>query len=314
MKNKKRTYRIADTVITLDWSRSRIPPDLKKNTHTDGFITRARRNPDIYVRVEYGRPPRFKKRGVFKTEKDWRLYEDGRKYVYEVPDSEKRGGVAQVAAIDKNFSRARLFIRRRGMPKNPRRRGRLRPDRWTISDIMLSFMQVLLLNYLAHNKKGVLVHSSALRYAKRTLAFLGRHEAGKSTIARLWKEHSGQADIFNDDRCVIRRKNGRFRVYSTPWPGTFSDYGLGHKGADLDRAYFIYHSKVNEMTRLSPKTAFMKVMQNVFPPFWSGEGMKFVLSFCHGFAKETDCYDLGFINDRNIINFLKKQIKETGHE
>ncbi len=333
MPEKKRSYKIADTVITLDWSRSKILPDLKESRMTEGFICNKARRSDIHISIIYGYLPDIKKENVFKTGTDWRLSRSGKKYIYEKRDGMYSKGMSQLALFNESFTEGELFIesttKRRKENQAQKKKRRLKKgktykreagaeaekkEKWDIGNIMTGFMQVLLLNFLAHNKKGILVHSSSLKYKGVSLTFLGKQNAGKSTMAELWSKAARSAEIFNDDRCVIKKDNGRFKIYSTPWPGSFSKYELAHKKADLGNVYFIYKTRFNWARRLPKVAAFSRIMQNIFPPFWSEDGMGFILSFCHSFAEEIDCYDLGFLKNKSIVSFLEDKIKEKAKE
>ncbi|MDB4349367.1 hypothetical protein OAA99_00260 [Omnitrophica bacterium] len=301
---KRRSYRIGDTVIVLDWSRSKVIPRLEDNRLIDGFVCHEDNKPDILVYLEYGGIPSVNKRSVFESGSDCRFSKSGSKYIYERLDKWCKDGVMNLAVLNKDFKQATMFVQSR----RKREKRKFGEDRWYIADVMTSFAQFLLLNYLAHNRVGMLVHSSVLRCGSETLSFFGKQNAGKSTMAGLWSRHIRGIEIFNDDKCIIKRRNRRFKIYSTPWAGSFTDYKLVHKEAGLGNAFFLYHSGVNRIKRLSATAAFARIMRNIFPPFWSEKGMRFITSLCHRFAREVDCYDLGFLNNKEIVFFLKERL------
>lgn len=66
----------------------------------------------------------------------------------------------------------------------------------------------------------VLFHSSAVCVDGEAYVFTAPSGTGKSTHARLWKEMLGDRMTYiNDDKPLIRKKDGRFFIYGTPWNG-----------------------------------------------------------------------------------------------
>ena len=86
---------------------------------------------------------------------------------------------------------------------------------------------------------GVMLHSCGVIYQGSGLVFAGVGGAGKSTTARLWQQQSG-ARVVNDDRVIIRRTGGQFRLYGTPWHG---EGGMAlAEDAPLKRIFILKHA------------------------------------------------------------------------
>ena len=67
---------------------------------------------------------------------------------------------------------------------------------------------------------GLVLHASAVSVDGRAFLFVAPSGAGKSTHARLWCEQFGpRAVTLNDDKPLLRRQGGTWRVYGTPWSG-----------------------------------------------------------------------------------------------
>lgn len=66
----------------------------------------------------------------------------------------------------------------------------------------------------------VLFHGSAVAVDGKGYIFTARSGTGKSTHARLWRELLGdRAVMINDDKPLIRIRNGEAEVFGTPWDG-----------------------------------------------------------------------------------------------
>ena len=63
-------------------------------------------------------------------------------------------------------------------------------------------------------------------------------------MARLWRD---RALVLNDDRIVLRQKDGRIWRYGTPWHG---DYDVvSPAGVPLEKIFFLRHDHVNQVQR-----------------------------------------------------------------
>lgn len=67
---------------------------------------------------------------------------------------------------------------------------------------------------------GFVFHASAISMDGEGYIFTAKSGVGKSTHTRYWIERFGErACVINGDKPVIRRLNGRFYVFGTPWMG-----------------------------------------------------------------------------------------------
>lgn len=67
---------------------------------------------------------------------------------------------------------------------------------------------------------GLMLHASAVALDGKAYLFSGPSGMGKSTHTRLWQQMFGKkAVVFNDDKPALRRINGVWYAYGTPWCG-----------------------------------------------------------------------------------------------
>ena len=67
---------------------------------------------------------------------------------------------------------------------------------------------------------GMRLHSSAVVVDNKAYLFSGPSGMGKSTHTQLWQTVFGEkAQIINDDKPVLRRLDGKWYAYGTPWCG-----------------------------------------------------------------------------------------------
>lgn len=91
--------------------------------------------------------------------------------------------------------------------------------------------------------------------------FAGKSGVGKSTHARLWKEHlGGRACIVNDDKPLINAET--CTVYGTPWSGKSNlDTNIAKP---LKAICFIEQAKENSIEKLCTKDCVVDVLGQTY--------------------------------------------------
>ena len=298
--------KIADVIIKMQ---SKFP--LESHTeeeiatlHTeryDNFTYKGSKKPDIFIDVRIveklpkvsGTKPMFITYHFQDNSENWRMLRKGDSYVYKTPLETKK----QLMLVSRNFNKVTAYL----LPKKDK--GRV----WSTGDLIYDFLQVLLINYFAQRKTGIFVHSIGIKDTNgRGLIFAGKSGAGKSTTARIWYKHS-KAMILNDDRIIVRKIGKQFFIHGSPWHGEFSDYLDSRiESAPLKNLFFIYHAKKNTARRILPKEAFSMLYPSLFPTFWDKTCLDNISSFSLDLIKNVPCYNLGFINNKRVIDFVRK--------
>lgn len=300
--------KIADTVIKME---SRFP--LAELTEQEkrifysskklfkNFIHTGKERPDILIRVMVeDRLPQIRKIDpMFVTyhfqdgRENWHLQKKGNTYIYRCLLEQNR----QSILINKTFDKATAYL----LPM--KNKGKV----WDFANIIYDFLQVLLINYFALHKKGIFVHGIGVKdLGGKGLLFAGKSGAGKTTTARLWHKHS-QAMVLNDDRIIIRKNSNKFFIYGSPWHGEFSDYLSSRiESAPLEKLFFIYHAPENLTRRITQKEAFNLIYPALFPTLWDKESLENIVLFCNDLIRGVPCYQLGFVNDKRVIRFVRE--------
>lgn len=106
---------------------------------------------------------------------------------------------------------------------------------------------------------GLMLHASAAALGGRAYLFSGPCGRGKSTHTRLWQSAFGEAvQVFNDDKPALRRMDGRWYAYGTPW--------CGKDGINLNQKWplggicFLEKAEENRIRRLSAAEALPLVL------------------------------------------------------
>lgn len=106
---------------------------------------------------------------------------------------------------------------------------------------------------------GLMLHASSAALGGRAYLFSGPCGRGKSTHTRLWQQTFGEAvQVFNDDKPALRRLDGRWYAYGTPW--------CGKDGINLNQKWplggicFLEKSQENRIRRLSAAEALPLIL------------------------------------------------------
>src|SRR3989338_3303063 len=228
---------IADTIINLhsDFLLQQLSEEEKRLQYAErcnNVFYNGKAKPDILIKVEVvDKLPEVSGETIFitnhfqsKTE-NWRMVKKGDSYIYKSPLEDKK----QLMLVNRTFDRVTAYF----LPKTKNYSGgkesqifikKHKGFVWSASDIIYDFLQVLLINYFAQRNEGIFTHSVGIKDIDgEGLLFNGKSGCGKSTTARLWHKHS-KAIVLNDDRIIVRKINGKFFIYGSPWHGEFSDY------------------------------------------------------------------------------------------
>lgn len=174
-----------------------------------------------------------------------------------------------------------------------------RPDGRLPNPLGYPLSEVLMICLLAQGR-GLMVHACGILDRGKGYLFAGNSTHGKTTMARLWKNHS---IVLNDDRIVLRERDGRFWMYGTPWHGEYT--GVSPEGVPVEKVFFLRHAESNSVERKNEIAAASMLLTRSFPPLWDAEGMRFTLDFCAQFVNAVPCYELGFVPSERIIQFVR---------
>jgi hypothetical protein len=196
----------------------------------------------------------------------------------------------RIAVIDTDFTRGDIHI----APHEVDRTLRSYPLEYPLENLV--FMRLL------SQGRGALLHACAVSDNGQGFVFAGTSGSGKSTMANLWKDREG-VTILSDDRVIVREKEGRLWAYGTPWHG---DVKLcSPERVPVDRIFVLRHGEENSAVPLKAPEALTSLFVRSFPTYWSPEGMTFTLDFLSRMSRAVPCYDLSFVPDRSVVDFVR---------
>ncbi len=275
--SQRRSLRIADVPLTIEWPAAaggvEVPPAYRPFTG-DG-------QDGIVLRLEPASYPAPLGPRVFDTPPIWALHRAGSESAFRIyPGDHDR---VRTLVIPDGGGVARLWV------------PAARPD-----PFFGPALELLMITHLAHGH-GAVLHGCAVAIGKKGWLFVGESGAGKSTLSRLWAGRPG-VEVLSDDRAIVRRQDGRLRLYGTPWHGEARFGAPG--GVELDRLFFIRHGSSNALLAAPRGLAVREFLKCSFPPFWDAAGTGFTLEFFDALAVSVPCADFFFRPDRSAVDFV----------
>jgi hypothetical protein len=251
------------------------------------FITDNRA--EIKLRVHYDSSPERKKGGkIFDTGRTWSIYSNQGKLFLQDSSFESGSLPNQLVILESDFKSGDIYI-------NDELNKNFLPD-----PLGYPLNQILMIILLSRCK-GVMLHACGIDDRGYGYLFLGNSGHGKSTIARLWSEN--QATVLNDDRIIVREKNGELFMYGTPWHGDFKE--VSSKGLPIRKLFFLRHGEKNSAVPKNGTEAVLMLLTRCFPPIWDKKGMEYTMDLCHRLVNKVQCYEFSFEPDKKIVDFVR---------
>ncbi|MBQ3182430.1 MAG: hypothetical protein IJB57_02065 [Clostridia bacterium] len=105
---------------------------------------------------------------------------------------------------------------------------------------------------------GMMLHSSAVEYNGYAYLFSGPSGMGKSTHTGLWCRTFKGARVINDDKPALRKIDGVWYAYGTPWSGkSFLNVNTKVKVAGI---CFLERGDENRIRKLSKREALVNII------------------------------------------------------
>jgi hypothetical protein len=234
-------------------------------------------------------PEARKEEKIFDSKSTWSLYSSQKKYFLYDCSLELNSLPSKLLILEADFKSGEIFIKNSKIDQN------------LFSDPLGYPLNQILMIILLSLRKGVLLHACGIDDGGYGYLFLGKSTHGKSTIAKLWSE-SG-ATVLNDDRIIVREKDGEFWMYGTPWHGDFNE--VSPKALPIRKLFLLKHSKKNSVVPKKDAEAVSMLLTRSFPPLWDQKGMDYTLGFLDRIVSKLPCYELDFLPDKRIIDFVR---------
>lgn len=172
------------------------------------------------------------------------------------------------------------------------------------------FVRTNIWNYLAFenvliNHQGFILHSSFISWQNNGILFTAPSGTGKSTQADLWKKYE-DADIYNGDRTIIRKIEGKYYGFGSPYAGSSGIYR--NESAPIKAIVVIDQGPDNVIRRLRGREAFLPLFRETLMNTWNKEYMEKMTDLLMDAACQIPVYHLFCRPDQDAVNTVKNEI------
>jgi len=137
--------------------------------------------------------------------------------------------------------------------------------------------------------QGFLLHAATVMQGEKAYIFTGRSGAGKSTVASL----SPAGSVLTDEISLLRREEGGWRAYGTPFWGEFKAAG-SNSSAPVAGIFRLLQATENRVELLRPMTILRTLLPNVLFFSADAEANRRLLEILSRAATEIKGYNLSF--------------------
>lgn len=165
-------------------------------------------------------------------------------------------------------------------------------------------------NYMAFENpllyyQAFLLHSSFISWQNNGILFTAPSGTGKSTQADLWKKYE-DADIYNGDRTIIRKIDGKYYGFGSPYAGSSGIYR--NESAPIKAIVVIEQGPDNVIRRLHGREAFLPLFRETLMNTWNKEYMEKMTDLLMDAACQIPVYHLSCRPDQDAVNTVKNEI------
>jgi hypothetical protein len=228
---------------------------------------------------------------VFEAENEeqkfYSIYRTGMGLSFVIYNQQEKNTIQQIALLDENFTHWTLY-------SNPTEDGFFP---------LLYPMGPIIMHYMTLNTDAVMMHASGTFDGKNGRIFTGFSGAGKSTMSKIWSD--AHSLIINDDRLIVRCQDNEFYIHNTPMY-----YYDNRKKTALHSIFIISHSPTNKIKKLEGAMAISKTMAYCIQNNFDKQFIHNRLNFLSKLITKVNIYDLGFVNDANVVDFIISNEKE----
>ena len=221
----------------------------------------------------------------------WRLYRDGDETLIALSSDAAGPEPYRAARLDRDLTSGVVLCGPRDKDGGP---PRFRND--PLDFPLGEALTVLLLG----RGRGWMAHACAVNDGGRGYLLAGRSGDGKTTAARQWRE---TARVLNDDRAIMTRDKGGFRLWGTPWHGDLAEVAPGP--VRLAGVFFLGRGPEPSARRLSPPEVVSGLLERGFTPLWDPAGAAFTLELLSELAASVPCVEIRGPPDGSIVERVR---------
>jgi len=161
---------------------------------------------------------------------------------------------------------------------------------------------VILANWLAETGDPI-VHAAGIDDEGAGYAFVGPSGAGKSTLmSELASRHA--ITVLGEDQVIVRRREGRFLLYGTPWHSNPQRCSPG--GVPLRKLFFLDRAGRRGITPCGPREGIERLMQDALIPYYNRMGVERILDGLAGLVEQVPLFTLSYRLGSDVMELIRE--------
>ncbi len=157
-------------------------------------------------------------------------------------------------------------------------------------------------------KRSVLqLHAALVEDCGRGILICADSGVGKTTHARLWRDHKGSI-IIDGDRATCVRDGSRWIAFGIPWCGTSGEYM--NRSVPIKAVVILDRGKTNEVRRLDGLEPFFGALPHLQYPAWVPELANRGMDLLQSLTEEIPVLHLSCRPDVQAVETLEAALRE----
>lgn len=151
------------------------------------------------------------------------------------------------------------------------------------------------------------LHSSFIIHGGKAIVFTAPSGTGKSTQAELWEKYQNAVQI-NGDRCILRKRDGVWCAYGSPFSGTSGIFR--NESAPIKAIVVLRQDKQNSIRLLKQSEAFRYVYSETVVPKWNKEIHTKLTDIISRVVEDLPVVMLSCRPDQSAVDLLNRFLME----
>lgn len=150
-------------------------------------------------------------------------------------------------------------------------------------------------------------HGVFMEYQGKGMIISAPSGTGKTTHARLWRDHKN-ALIINGDRATCQKINGEWVGFGLPWSGTSGEQV--NRSAPLVAFVVLERAKNNKAFRINGMEAFGAVLPHLQCPTWDVDLSQKAMDLLDDFLNHISIIRLQCLPDKESVEVLNQVLED----
>lgn len=150
---------------------------------------------------------------------------------------------------------------------------------------------------------GFFLHASFVEWKGKAILFTAPKQVGKSTQAKLWETYR-DARVINGDRALLRKENGAWMVYGSPYCGTSQI--CENKACPLGTVVLLSQGKEDKVRASKTTETIAALMDGASFRTWDKQNVEMMMELADDLIKNIPIYKLECTPTEDAVRTLEE--------